>query len=106
MMAELGHKYYLMNKSLELDLKTLRHPSKFFHYMLKGLLVPDHDINGGDDVEQVELKTNTDTMEYMFEQLNAYKEVYIKEQRIKKYGSPEAPSAQSIMKRIKELKSK
>ena len=102
--VELNHKYYLMNKSLELDLKTLRDPSKFFHYMLKGLVVADHDINGDD--APTELKTPADTMEYMFQQLTEYKELYIKQERIKKYGSPEEPSAQDIMNRIKAMKSK
>ena len=102
--VELNHKYDMMSRSLINDVKALRDPTRYFHYMLNGVLVPDHDMDGNDS--PTELTTQAETMEFMFQQMTDYKEHDQLRLQLELTKKAKGTSAQDIINKIRKHKNK
>jgi len=92
-------------KSVNGDLKAMEFPIEFCEYMLKGLVIPGHDITGKHD-EYTELAQSDDIIEFVFNQLNQWKEIKRNEKSMaafeRKKFRENKTSAQDILNTIRE----
>lgn len=91
-------------RSVTGDLKAMEFPMEFCEHMLKGLVIPGHDITGKD--EYTELAHSDDIIEFVFNQLNQWKEIKRNEKSMaafeRKKFRENRTSAQDILNTIRE----
>ncbi len=75
----------LIKNNIEEDLKSLDESLDFLMYMLRGLAIISHDINGNDEYIEFDWDDDAAKLDYLLDQLTSYKKMNRTQQQGKKY---------------------
>jgi hypothetical protein len=103
----------LIKLNIEEDMKAIREPLDFLMYMLRGLAIISHDLDGNDDYVEFDWDDDGAKLDYLLDQLTLYKKMhrtnkksYMKgssmREKIEQHRNANAnPSAESIINYIR-----
>lgn len=103
----------LIKLNIEEDMKAIREPLDFLMYMLRGLAIISHDLDGNDDYVEFDWDDDGAKLDYLLDQLTSYKKMhrtnkksYTKgssmREKIEQHRNANAnPSAESIINYIR-----
>jgi len=102
----------LIKLNIEEDMKAIREPLDFLMYMLQGLAIISHDLDGNDDYVEFDWDDHGAKLDYLLDQLTSYKKMHRTNKRGLKGSSMQEkleqhrnananPSAESIINYIR-----
>ena len=103
----------LIKLNIEEDMKAIREPLDFLMYMLRGLAIISHDLDGNDDYVEFDWDDDGAKLDYLLDQLTLYKKMhrtnkksYMKgssmKEKLEQHSNANAnPSAESIINYIR-----
>ena len=66
----------LIKLNIEEDMKAIREPLDFLMYMLRGLAIISHDLDGNDDYVEFDWDDDGAKLDYLLDQLTLYKKMH------------------------------
>ena len=97
----------LIKLNIEEDMKAIREPLDFLMYMLQGLAIISHDLDGNDDYVEFDWDDDGAKIDYLLDQLTSYKKMHRTDKKSymrsmkEKLKANATPSASSILNYIR-----